>query len=400
MVLLTFPECGLSLGTAIHCAWIEEAARRNAPGGVHYCTEYTYRNPNIRYVFGHAACCNELFQRLLSPRARKYWSDKCSIAAGVWPFGLDYEPTHNPGLALEELRQGIAASLLVSRRYNWIYSHTSREQMLGRQLNVYSNSVDVLPYLKVLADRQVVTTPKYVALAKELRQMRRRDYAPDLGLAVVVGLTGPRGLPNPRLFPTALSEPGELDGRWKVALAYYRGEKVDFHRHFGTQTRWLLLGPFRNDEPFAGHHLAYPPERGIDLQAEYDGLKGKVRWVEYEAPPGAASVDLTQVFQPTEHVMAYALCYVTSPQEREVQLRVGTNDAGKLWLGGQLLLDYPHEGTAYLDREVIQARLPKGTTPILLKVSNRLHDWGFVFRITDARGRLLRDLRLSLTPSP
>ena len=53
-VLLTFPEQGLGLGGVIHRVWIEEAARRNAPGGVHYCTEWTYRNSNIRYVFGHA----------------------------------------------------------------------------------------------------------------------------------------------------------------------------------------------------------------------------------------------------------------------------------------------------------------------------------------------------------
>lgn len=55
MVFLTFPEQGFDLGGAVHVAWIEEAARRHAPGGVHYCTEQTYRNPNIRYMLAHAA---------------------------------------------------------------------------------------------------------------------------------------------------------------------------------------------------------------------------------------------------------------------------------------------------------------------------------------------------------
>jgi len=114
MVLLTFPESGLSLGTAIQVAWIEEAARRRAPGGVHYCTESTYRNPNVRYMLGQAGLCNEQFHRLLTPRAWKYWQERCSIVAGVWPLGFDYQNTHNPGLSPEEFRQGLAASLMVS----------------------------------------------------------------------------------------------------------------------------------------------------------------------------------------------------------------------------------------------------------------------------------------------
>jgi hypothetical protein len=83
MIFLTFPECGLNLGTLIQVAWIEEAARRHAPGGVHYCMEHTYRNPNLRYMLAYGAQCNELFHRLLTARAWSYWRERCSIAAGV-----------------------------------------------------------------------------------------------------------------------------------------------------------------------------------------------------------------------------------------------------------------------------------------------------------------------------
>ena len=191
MVFLTFPEYGPNLGSVIHTAWIEEAARRHAPGGVHYCTEHTYRSPNIRYMFALAVQCNELFERLLSPHGCRYWREKCSIAQGVWPLGFDYQNTHDPGLNVEQFRQGFAASLMASRRYNWIYSHNSREQLLGRKLDVYTNGVDILPHLKVMADRQIVTTPKYVALAREIRALKSRDYSGDLGLASFASLAGP-----------------------------------------------------------------------------------------------------------------------------------------------------------------------------------------------------------------
>jgi Uncharacterized protein conserved in bacteria (DUF2225) len=92
------------------------------------------------------------------------------------------------------------------------------------------------------------------------------------------------------------------------------------------------------------------------------------------------------LFEPTEYVCAYALCYVALPKERQVQIRLGTNDSGKMWTGGGLVFDYPYEGTALPDREVIPVTLPAGTTPILLKICNGQLNWGFVFRITNLDG--------------
>ena len=69
-----------------------------------------------------------------------------------------------------------------------------------------------------------------------------------------------------------------------------------------------------------------------------------------------------------------------------------------MWLGGQLVHEYPREGTAELDRDIIPIRLPRGTTPILLKITNNRLNWGFVFRLTDARGRALKDVTFSLSP--
>ncbi len=398
MVLLTFPECGLSLGTAIQAAWIEEAARRQAPGGVHYCTESTYRNPNIRAMLGHAALCNELFHRLLSPRAWKYWQTQCSIAAGVWPLGFDYQETHSPGLSLEEFRQGLAGSLMVSRRYNWIYSHNSREQLLGRKLEVYTNHVDVHPYLAAMAERQVITVPKYVALAKEVRALRLKDYSRDLGIAPWMSLVGPADTPRVRLVLTDYRDAREQELGWRLALDYFHGGKNRFREHYGTITDWLLTGPFASDERLSAHYAVLPPERDPDPHAEYLGMNGAVRWQVHHQSGQNVSVDLTTVFKPTERTCAYALCFVRSPLEQEAQLRFGSNDAGKVWIGGRLAHDYPREGTAELDRDIIPIHLPNGTTPILLKITNNRLNWGFVLRFTDTHGRALKNVTYSLSP--
>ncbi len=398
MVFLTFPEQGLSLGAIVHLAWIEEAARRDAPGGIHYCTEYTYRNPNIRYMFGHAWGCGHLFKRLLSSRATNYWVEKCSIAEGIWPFGFNYQSVYEPGMPLDEFRQAYAASLMASRRYNWIYSHNCREQLIGRGLDQYEGDADLSAYLDVIADRKIVTTPKYVALAKDLRAMHRDDYADALGLRPVISFAGPQDTPRIRLTPIGTFDAREIERTWDVALDWFLGEDLNLGEYFGTVTDWMVLGPFDNAEGFAGHHAVYPPEQAIGLDGEYDGLTGKVRWAEHRQEGRLASVDFTKLFKPAEHVTAYALCYVTSRVEHDIHIRVGTNDAGKLWLGDTLVFDHPGESTALLDGRIIPATLPVGTTPILIKISNGGLNWGFVFRITDPTGHLINNLRYSLRP--
>ena len=92
------------------------------------------------------------------------------------------------------------------------------------------------------------------------------------------------------------------------------------------------------------------------------------------------------------------MCYVTAPKETTAQIRIGTNDAGKMWVGDDLVFENPYESAVFLDKWRVPVTLPKGTTPILIKICNGERDWGFVFRITDEKGRALRNLRFSLQP--
>ncbi len=398
MVFLTFPEEGFSLGTVIQAAWLEEAARRNAPGGFVYCVERTYRRPNIRFVFGHAWGCNRLFREVLSDRAWRYWQQKGSIAAGIWPFGRDYSPTHEPGLTVEAFRQGYAANLMTSRRYNWIYSHNSREQLLGRKLDEYKGEADLRAYLEIIRRREIVTNPDYVRLARELRELKLRDYSRELGVVPLPLLHGPSDVPKLRLVEAGRYDPATQRQLWEFAKRYMRGEVLDLGAELGTVRNWMLIGPFPSEGRLEGLDVAYPPEESIDLTATYPGVNGPVRWIEYRPDDKRASVDLVKVFQPSEHVCAYALCYVTSPREIRAEIRLGTNDAGKMWFGGKLVYEYPYEGTAILDRDIVEVTIPKGTSPILLKVCNGVHNWGFVLRITDEKGRPIRSLRFHARP--
>ncbi len=402
MVFLTFPECGAGLGGLIHVAWIEEAARRKAPGGIHVCQEYTYRRPNLRYVFGHAWMNSLFYQKNLSERGKSYWREKCSISPGLWPFGEDPEDYHGAPPSIEEFRQGVAASLMIGRRYNWIYSHNARALMLGRNTESYPGGENCGEFMKILKERKVALNPAYAAAAKDLRRLELRDYSPELGVSVVVSLAGPREEGEFSLMPCEVINRSVLRDMqpqlWDISLRVLKGELVDFPKELGTNTKWMLLGPFDNAGK-KGFDTAYPPESELKTDGEYDGVNGKIRWSEFTpTSPRNASVNLAGIFEPTEEVCAYALCYVHSPKAQHVQIRLGANDTSKLWVGGELVFKDTFEGRALLDKDVVELDLKAGATPILLKVCNNKLDWAFIFRITDQNGDPVPGLTYRLTP--
>ena len=191
----------------------------------------------------------------------------------------------------------------------------------------------------------------------------------------------------------------ERDALWKVALDIYRGEEVDLQKALGTITDWMLIGPFPNEGPdFAGHDRVYLPEISLALDQQVEGLDGPIGWAEHRQESGLASVNLKPLFSPTDHVCAYALCFVTSPKEQSVQIRLCTNDSGKLWVDGRLVWDYPFESQVMLDRHVVECTLPARTVPVLLKACNGEANWGFILRITDSDGHPVENLRYSIHP--
>ena len=123
-----------------------------------------------------------------------------------------------------------------------------------------------------------------------------------------------------------------------------------------------------------------------------------MKWQPYQVPDGGLGIDFIKLYTPNEQVTAYALCYVDSPRERQVQARFGTNDSGKLWIGGQLVDDFGDESWAILDRDIVRVTLPKGRTPILAKVTNGKGAWAMVLRFTDMQGKPIPDLTFSATP--
>ncbi len=171
------------------------------------------------------------------------------------------------------------------------------------------------------------------------------------------------------------------------------GVDIDLTKHFGFVTNWAVVGPFENSKG-VGFSTTYPPERGVDLQAEYVGKKEeKIRWQRHTTDQPFGMVDLNKIFGNLKGAVAFAYSEITSPNERPVEIRVGSNNAVRIYLNGKEVYfrEEYHHGLE-MDQHVGKGTLVAGRNEILIKVcQNEQTDswaqlWSFQLRVSDALG--------------
>jgi len=103
----------------------------------------------------------------------------------------------------------------------------------------------------------------------------------------------------------------------------------------------------------------------------------------------------------TEKTVAYAVCYVSAESERkELQLKMGSNDQGKVYLNGKELLKATEGRTLDQDSDVAKnVTLNKGVNVVVFKIFNEGgSEWSGCLRFTDAKGKAVTDLVIKLEP--
>lgn len=163
------------------------------------------------------------------------------------------------------------------------------------------------------------------------------------------------------------------------------------HTGFALEDAWHVIGPFQN-EGGEGFDIVFPPEEGIQLDAEYEGKPGMVRWEKRNDGTLDGFVDLQRMYDVNQWVVAYAWAKVMAEEAGEVELRVGSDDQVIVWLNGEEVLRYEEPRQAQLDQDVIPVTLKQGENQVLVKVCNEMMDWGFYLRFTDADGEPLKGL--------
>lgn len=170
------------------------------------------------------------------------------------------------------------------------------------------------------------------------------------------------------------------------------GVNVDLQTRYGFISKWMVVGPFDNSNKSA-FDKAYPPEKGVDLKATYEGKKGPVTWIEHTTADPYGMVDLNKVIGKNMGVVGYGFAVIEAKDERRVHIRAGSNNAVKLFLNGQQIFfrEEYHHGMR-MDQHIGVGTLKAGRNEILIKVcQNEQTDswaqlWSFQLRVCDDLG--------------
>ncbi len=159
------------------------------------------------------------------------------------------------------------------------------------------------------------------------------------------------------------------------------------------EKQWLVLGPFDNTAGI-GYDTAYIPEDTgqIDTNAQYDGSNGKISWKKHTDDAFNGFIDFGRN---DEWRVSYAWTTITSPDEREVQLRIGSDDQAKVWLNGEQVYAFEMGRWGVVDTDIVPVTLKAGENTILVKVCNEEMSWGFYMRFTDEEGKPYNDLKIN-----
>lgn len=195
------------------------------------------------------------------------------------------------------------------------------------------------------------------------------------------------------VYRTALQGAVHEDHVKKIAKALRgAGDEVDIQKHFGFLNEWKIIGPFDNKDK-KGYPIAYPPEESLDLQAEYDGQLGKVNWDSIATEDDYGVVDIAEQIENYKGSLMYVTTTYTSSKDQQVQFRLGTPNAWKLWVNGELVFEREeyHRSTK-MDQYKIPVSLVSGDNVVMLKVCQNEQDdsWAqkyqFQLRVSDSTG--------------
>ena len=168
----------------------------------------------------------------------------------------------------------------------------------------------------------------------------------------------------------------------------------------GFVANWLIVGPFPNpgEQPdntgFGTDYLknyggeaAFTPTNGMEIK-KADG--SAVKWLPYNATgTDIIFFDIPHLkLEPQqEDILCYAACWLDADADKEVEVRVGSDDGYKLWINHQLISEQHVYRAMEIDQETHKVKLNKGKNLLLIKVDQDWGDFQFMLRVVDAEGK-------------
>ena len=169
---------------------------------------------------------------------------------------------------------------------------------------------------------------------------------------------------------------------------------------------WLVLSPIQLESDADGaaaiEKNQIPDEGSLKPKTDDKVTVGGKEFTWKKVKASDYYLDLNElVKQQTEKTVAYAVCYVRAEAERkDLQLKMGSNDQGKVYLNGKALLKASEPRTLEQDADVARnITLNKGVNVVVFKIFNEGgSDWQGCLRFTEANGKAVTNLVIRLEP--
>ncbi len=177
---------------------------------------------------------------------------------------------------------------------------------------------------------------------------------------------------------------GDLAGAAKVA------ESLGLVRHY-----WVI-GPFDNERG-RGFKTDFGPEKKLDLDTGYTGKERGVAWRELPVTEPLGYLDLDAVLRPHDQCAAYAVAFVRSAEAGAAAVRLGSDEAVRVWWNGKEVLTRDVRRRMQFDQDVVGVTLNAGWNVLLIKVHDQTGEWGLRARLTAADGSPLAGVAFATT---
>lgn len=353
MDLLIAPESVHNMGALageIVAGMVEALADRQAPGQVGILAEGSYHQTDPLTLTVWPNHLHADMAEILTEAGWRHWRAHGTVALGNWPIGPDPRAADQVAyFPIDRFKRQYAATLGACPRYHWLYADTpwwsyTPEEMVkyqGGPADTGRLMPDFDSYMAVVREKALLDDPLFAAPARLLNEDQFADVAAPLGFI----------------------------------------------------TRWRILGPFDNPRGAAWNEVL-PPERELDVAKQYEGAAytAKLAWLDYRPVHPAAILDLAWLSGCRDRSCWYLWTKLKCDDRRQVQIRLGTDDPAKLWIGGKILWQHSRDRNLALDQDIVPAELPAGETDLLLKLCRGLRGGLFCVRITDGEGRPLPQL--------
>jgi hypothetical protein len=151
----------------------------------------------------------------------------------------------------------------------------------------------------------------------------------------------------------------------------------------GYVRKWMLLGLFANRTGAALDLTLLPPDDGIDLDGEYDGLAGRIKWTAWE---DGDWINFRDMYKPAKPAVAYAVSCIKAPREMPAELQFGCSGGTALSVNGEPVWSSSDVHRAGPSQEIVPIHLRQGDNVIVFKLCSTTDEWTFVCNLTPVKG--------------